>query len=320
MGLAPSQSQTVPPARSVTSIRGSTCASCSVSALCRFAAAAQTARTSASRLTANSSVPLGSQQTAASHAAYACAATSCVSSSRPAALCGNTRSRSGTSTCDSSQSISATPIRRHADVARVGVAVDDAPLSSGEPRPRCSASNDTLRRHRAEVDLRPGFRMQEIGRRSPARALGPAVRQSVQLAECVGDATPVGLRFGRSALHVGHYDQTVGKVPAIGGRDRHRHRHPFTVEVSQQPGLPREVGVAAPAEPTDGELPIDAHAPHLVDANSASERFETGDVVTPLIECLPSHGRIFAEGHEALTAAQRVTAPVHVCWKERPLS
>ena len=124
-------------------------------------------------------------------------------------------------------------IRGHADVSRVGVAVDDAALSSGEPRPRCSASNDTLRRHRAEVDLRPGFRVQEVGRRSPARALGPAVRQSVQLAECVGDATPVGLRFGRSALHVGHHDQTVCEVPAVRGWDRHRHRHPFTVEVSQ---------------------------------------------------------------------------------------
>ncbi len=72
-------------------------------AVSRFAAAAQTARTSASRLTAYSS----SQQTAASHAADACAAMSCAPSSRPAALSGSTRSRSGTSTCDSSQSISA---------------------------------------------------------------------------------------------------------------------------------------------------------------------------------------------------------------------
>jgi hypothetical protein len=125
------------------------------------------------------------------------------------------------------------------------------------------------------------------------------VRQSVQLAECVGDATPVGLRFGQSALHVGHHDQTVCEVPAVRGWDRHRHRHPFTVEVSQQLGLPREVGVAALAEPTDSALPVDAHAPHLVDANSASERFEASDV-TPLVECLPSHGHIFAEGHEAL--------------------
>jgi hypothetical protein len=68
----------------------------------------------------------------------------------------------------------------------------------------------------------------------------------------------------------------------------------LTVEVSQELGLPGEVGVAAVAEPTDGELPVDPHAPHLVDANSASERFDTGDVVTPLIECLPSHGHIFA--------------------------
>jgi hypothetical protein len=46
------------------------------------AAADQTARTSASRLTAYSSP----QQTAASHAADVCAVTSCVPSSRPAAL------------------------------------------------------------------------------------------------------------------------------------------------------------------------------------------------------------------------------------------
>ncbi len=32
-----------------------------------------------------------------------------------------------------------------------------------------------------------------------------------------------------------------------------------------------------------------AHAPHLVDANPASERFAANDVVTPLLECLPSH-------------------------------
>ncbi|CDM62222.1 hypothetical protein LPU83_pLPU83d_0852 (plasmid) [Rhizobium favelukesii] len=60
----------------------------------RSAETAQTARTSASRLTAYSSC----QQTAASHAADACAAMSCAPSSRPAALPGSTRSRSGTST------------------------------------------------------------------------------------------------------------------------------------------------------------------------------------------------------------------------------
>ncbi len=63
-----------------------------------LAAAAQTARTSASRLMACSS----SQQTAASHAADACVAISCAPPSRPATLWGSTRSRSGTSTCVSS--------------------------------------------------------------------------------------------------------------------------------------------------------------------------------------------------------------------------
>ena len=129
------------------------------------------------------------------------------------------------------------------------------------------------------------------------------MRQSVQLAECVGDATPLGLRFGRPALHVAHHDQTIDEVPAVRGRNRHRHRHPSTIEVSQQLRFPRQVGVAAPiaapAEPTDGELPVDAHAPHLVDA-SGSERFDPSDVVAPSIECLPSHGHIIAEGREAL--------------------
>jgi hypothetical protein len=64
---------------------------------------------------------------------------------------------------------------------------------------------------------------------------------------------------------------------------------PFSVEVSQQVGLPGEISVAAPAETTDRAVPVDAHAPHLVDADAASERFAANDVVTPLPECLPSH-------------------------------
>ena len=56
-------------------------------------------------------------------------------------------------------------------IARViGVAVDDACLTSDEPRPRCSASSNALRRHRAEVDLRPGLGVQEVGRRAPSGA------------------------------------------------------------------------------------------------------------------------------------------------------
>ena len=124
-------------------------------------------------------------------------------------------------------------------------------LTSDEPRPRCSASSNALRRHRAEVDLRPGLGVQEVGRRSPARALRPALRQPMQLAERVGHATPVGLRLGRSALHVGHHHQTVGEQPAVRRRDRHRHGQTFTVEVLQELGLPREISVAPlPRRPT----------------------------------------------------------------------
>ena len=181
------------------------------------------------------------------------------------------------------------PIRGHADVAEVvGVAVDDAGLTSDEPRPRCSASSNALRRHRAEVDLRPGLGVQEVGRRSPARTLRPALRQPMQLAERVGHATPVGLRLGRSALHVGHHHQTVGEQPAVRRRDRHRHGQTFTVEVLEELGLPREISVAPGTETTDREVPVDAHAPHVV-GDSASERFDASDVVTPLPECLPSH-------------------------------
>src|SRR5579859_4071983 len=167
-----------------------------------------------------------------------------------------------------------------------GCAVDDVCRASGEPRPRRSTSRNALGRHRAKVDLRPGLGMQEVGRRPPARAPRPALRQPMQLAERVGDTTPVGLRLGRSALHIAHHHQTFGEQPAVRSRDRHRHRQPCAVEVSQQLGLPREVSVAAGAETTDRAMPVDAHAPYLVDANSAGERFETSDVVAPLLESL----------------------------------
>ena len=54
-------------------------------------------------------------------------------------------------------------IRGHEDVARVvGVAVDDACPPSDEPRPRGSAASHALRRHRAEVDPRPGICVQKV--------------------------------------------------------------------------------------------------------------------------------------------------------------
>ena len=111
----------------------------------------------------------------------------------------------------------------------------------------------------------------------------------MQLAERAGDATPVGFGLGRSALHVGQHHQAVDEMPAVRGRDRHRHRHPRTVEVPQQVSLPCEISVAALAETTDREVPVDAHAAHLVDASSASQRLAANDVVAPLLECLPSH-------------------------------
>ena len=38
----------------------------------------------------------------------------------------------------------------------------------------------------------------------------------------------------------------------------------------------------------DREAPVDAHAPHVV-GDSTRERFDASDVVTPLLECFPSH-------------------------------
>ena len=55
-------------------------------------------------------------------------------------------------------------IRRHADVAGGWVAVDNAPFSSGQPRPNRPTSNDTLWRHRTEVDSRRGVHVKEVNR------------------------------------------------------------------------------------------------------------------------------------------------------------
>jgi hypothetical protein len=111
----------------------------------------------------------------------------------------------------------------------------------------------------------------------------------MQPAECLGDPAPVGIRLGRLTLQIGHHDQTVDEVPAVRGRDRDRDRHPFAVEVSQQLDLPRQIGVAAPTEPSNRELPADAHAPHLV-GDTGLVPLDTSHVVTPPIERLPTHG------------------------------
>src|SRR5215831_7109588 len=110
----------------------------------------------------------------------------------------------------------------------------------------------------------------------------------MQLAERVGHATPVRLRLWRSALYVGHHHQTVGEQPSVRRRDRHRHAQTFMVEVLEELGLPREIRVAPGTETTDREVPVDAHAPHVV-GDSASERCDASDVDTPLLECLPPH-------------------------------
>jgi hypothetical protein len=63
-------------------------------------------------------------------------------------------------------------------------------------------------------------------------------------------------------------------------------------------GLPREVSVAPRTETTDRKVSVDAHAPHVV-GDSASERLDASDSITPLLECLPPHGDILARAAEA---------------------
>src|SRR5690606_28151693 len=77
----------------------------------------------------------------------------------------------------------------------------------------------------------------------------------------------------------------------VRSRDGHRNGQTLTVEVLQEPSLPREISIAPGAEPAHREAPIDAHAPHIV-GDSTSEWFDASDVFTPLPECLPAHRRI----------------------------
>jgi hypothetical protein len=62
--------------------------------------------------------------------------------------------------------------------------------------------------------------------------------------------------------------------------------------VLEELSLPREISVAPGTETTDREVPVDAHAPHVV-GDSAGEWFDASYVFTPLLQCLPSHWRHF---------------------------
>ena len=165
-----------------------------------------------------------SQQTAASHAADACAAMSRAMPSRPAALLGrDPRSRSGTSTCASSQSINATRSAVRRTLRGLGSPWTTRVLLARKARPRGAAAHHRLRRHGGEVDPRPGLGDEKVGRRAASQALRPALRHPMQLAERAGNAAPISLRLGRPALHIGHHHQTVDEQPAVRRRDRHRH-------------------------------------------------------------------------------------------------
>ncbi|MEV4665002.1 hypothetical protein AB0J85_24005 [Micromonospora echinofusca] len=58
--------------------------------------------------------------------------------------------------------------------------------------------------------------------------------------------------------------------------DRYRHGQTRTVEVLEEPGLPRKISVAPGAGTTDRQVPVDAYAPHVV-GDSASERRQAAD-------------------------------------------
>jgi hypothetical protein len=180
------------------------------------------------------------------------------------------------------------PIGGHPDIARIIVAVDDACLVANKSRPRRPAPSNSVWRHRAKVEPRSGFGVQEVSRGSPTWALRPAWRQAMQLTQCLGDAVPVALRLGRPALYVFDYHQAVGERAAIYRQDRHRHAETFTVKVSQQISLPREISVAPGTQAADCKSPMDAHAPGII-GNSAREPFKANCVFAPLQECFPSH-------------------------------
>src|SRR5262245_48180849 len=110
----------------------------------------------------------------------------------------------------------------------------------------------------------------------------------MQMAERVGHTPPVSLRLGWSTLDVGHHHHTVGEQPSVSRRDRHRHGQAFPVEVLEKLGFPREISIASDTETSDREVPVDAHAPHVV-GYSARELFDASDILGPLFECFPSH-------------------------------
>jgi len=222
-------------------------------------------------LTANWSVPLGSQQTAASHAApRLCAAMSYASLPRPAAF---VRQRQvevrGRPTCDSSQSIIATRSRGHADVARVGVAVDDARRATGESRPTLLGIEPHRRAAIApRLTLVPvSACRRSVNDRQP-RALWPALCQPMQLAECAGDATPGRLRSRavRPPRRSSPPDRRQsagrpwsGSAPATG--------HPLhggDVATGRSPTPDQRRCAGRDDRPRGG--PLTTHAPHPVDA------------------------------------------------------
>ena len=98
--------------------------------------------------------------------------------------------------------------------------------------------------------------------------------------------------------HTGRRETIVRRrrrpVAAGGRRDWHRHGQAFTVEVLEELGLPREISVAPATGTTDREVPVDAHAPHVV-GNSASEWFDASCVSPHCPSAFHPAGDIFRD-------------------------
>jgi hypothetical protein len=59
------------------------------------------------------------------------------------------------------------------------------------------------------------------------------------------------------------------------------------VKILEELGLPREISVTPGTEASNCKLPIDAYTPHVV-GDSSREPLDASDIVTPMLESLPT--------------------------------
>ena len=101
--------------------------------------------------------------------------------------------------------------------------MNEARLTPGQPRPRCSASSNTLRRHRARVDLRLGLCVQQL-HASPTRfGLRRVVRPTNHQTGRIAGVKVAAVNFTLAAL-ISAGGVALGVVTALVLRGRHRRR------------------------------------------------------------------------------------------------